>query len=567
MTGFSWERSYPPGVRWDIEIPNRPLYAILDDAVAAHGSRVAVDFLGKTLIYAELGRLVDRAAAGFRRLGVAQGTRVGLFLPNSPHFIIAFFGVLKAGGIVVNMSPLDAAQELQHKADDSGVEIVVTLDLQVLYPQMGKLLGTTAVRRIVVGTLQEMLPFPRSLLFPLVKRAEIARVPRDDRHMTFAALLDNDGRHDAAPVDDPAETVAVLQYTGGTTGLAKAAMLTHRNLYAAQCIYREFCGGDEPAIGLGDDVFLAVLPLFHIFALQVNMMMCMSVGGRLILHPRFEIEAVLKDIDAKKPTIFPGVPAMYQAILNHPNSARYDLSSLRLCISGGAPLPLDTLQRFQARTGTRITEGWGMTETSPAGTGNSQRSAYKEGSCGMPQPRIEIRVYDLETCTRVLPTGEKGEICIKGPNVMKGYWQRPEVTRESFNGDGFFRTGDSGYIDEDGYVFLVDRIKDMLLVSGFNVYPRNIEEAIYQHPDVEEVIVIGVDDAKRGQVPKAFIKLRPGAGRLTLDALQDFLKDRIGRHEMVRALELRDQLPKTPVGKLSKKELYAEEEAKQAAAD
>jgi long-chain acyl-CoA synthetase len=567
MTGFSWERSYPPGVRWDIEIPNRPLYAILDDAVAAHGPRVAVDFLGKTLTYAELGRLVDRAAAGFRRLGVVQGTRVGLFLPNSPQFIIAFFGVLRAGGIVVNMSPLDAVQELQHKAVDSGAEIVVTLDLNALYPQMAKLLGTTGVKRLVVGTLQEMLPFPKNLLFPLVKRAEIARVPRDDSHTTFAALLDNDGRHEAAPVADPADEVAVLQYTGGTTGLAKAAMLTHRNLYAAHCIYREFCGGDEPSIGLGDDVFLAVLPLFHIFALQVNMLMGLSVGGRLILHPRFEIEAVLKDVAAKKPTVFPGVPAMYQAILNHPKSARYDLSSLRLCISGGAPLPLDTLQRFEARTGTRITEGWGMTETSPAGTGNSQHSPYKEGSCGMPQPRIEIRVYDLETRTRVMPIGEKGEICITGPNVMKGYWQRPEATRDAFNADGFFRTGDSGYIDEDGYVFLVDRIKDMLLVSGFNVYPRNIEEAIYQHPDVEEVIVIGIDDAKRGQVPKAFIKLRAGAETLTLDALKDFLEDRIGRHEMVRAMELRGQLPKTPVGKLSKKELYAEEKAKQAAAD
>ena len=567
MTGFSWERSYPPGVRWDIEIPNRPLYAILDDAVAAHGPRVAVDFLGKTLTYAELGRLVDRAAAGFRGLGVAQGTRVGLFLPNSPQFIIAFFGVLRAGGIVVNMSPLDAAQELRHKAVDSGAEIVVTLDLNALYPQMAKLLGTTGVKRLVVGTLQEMLPFPKNLLFPLVKRAEIARVPRDDSHTTFAALLDNDGRHEAAPVADPADEVAVLQYTGGTTGLAKAAMLTHRNLYAAHCIYSEFCGGDEPSIGLGDDVFLAVLPLFHIFALQVNMLMGLSVGGRLILHPRFEIEAVLKDVAAKKPTVFPGVPAMYQAILNHPESARYDLSSLRLCISGGAPLPLDTLQRFEARTGTRITEGWGMTETSPAGTGNSQHSPYKEGSCGMPQPRIEIRVYDLETCTRVMPIGEKGEICITGPNVMKGYWQRPEATAEAFNADGFFRTGDSGYIDEDGYVFLVDRIKDMLLVSGFNVYPRNIEEAIYQHPDVEEVIVIGIDDAKRGQVPKAFIKLRAGAETLTLDALKDFLEDRIGRHEMVRAMELRGQLPKTPVGKLSKKELYAEEQAKQAAAD
>ncbi len=562
MGGHSWEKSYPAGVRWDIEIESRPAYEVLNEAVAAYGPVIAIDFMGKTMTYSDLDGLVDRAAAGFQKLGVGPGVRVGLFLPNTPHFVIAFFGVLKAGGIVVNYSPLDAVQTLKHKAEDSGTEMIVTLDLKALYPQMAQVLEATQVKKLIVGTLQEMLPFPKSLLFPLVKRGEIAPVPNDDRHMRFSELIDNDGAYEARTIADPDDEVAVLQYTGGTTGVAKGAMLTHGNLVAAYSQYREFAAGDPAALEVGVDSFLAVLPLFHIFALQINMFLALGAGAKLILHPRFELEAVLKDIHSKKPTVFAGVPAMYAAINNKPDIAKYDLSSLRYCVSGGAPLPLDTLQQFEKLTGTRICEGWGMTETCPAGTGIPLYGTYKEGSCGIPLPRIEMRVYDFETSTQRLPAGEKGEICITGPNIMKGYWERPEATAEAFNADGFFRTGDSGYIDEDGYVFLIDRIKDMILCSGFNVYPRVVEEAIYQHPDVEEVIVIGITDAKRGQSPKAFIKMKEGTSPFSLEDLQAFLGDKLGRHEMVRAIDIRDELPKTPVGKLSKKELYEEEAAK-----
>lgn len=562
MGGHSWERSYPAGVRWDIEIESRPAYEVLNEAVAAFGPVIAIDFMGKTMTYSDLDGLVDRAAAGFQKLGVGPGVRVGLFLPNTPHFVIAFFGVLKAGGIVVNYSPLDAVQTLKHKAEDSGTEMIVTLDLKALYPQMAQVLEATPVKKLIVGTLQEMLPFPKNLLFPLVKRGEIASVPADDRHVRFSSLIDNDGVYEARTISDPDDEVAVLQYTGGTTGVPKGAMLTHGNLVAAYSQYREFAGGDPAALEVGLDSFLAVLPLFHIFALQINMFLALGAGAKLILHPRFELEAVLKDIHAKKPSVFAGVPAMYTAINNRPDIAKYDLSSLRYCVSGGAPLPLETLQQFEKLTGTRICEGWGMTETCPAGTGIPLYGTYKEGSCGIPLPRIEMRVYDFETSTQQLPAGEKGEICITGPNIMKGYWEKPDATRDAFNADGFFRTGDSGYIDEDGYVFLIDRIKDMILCSGFNVYPRVVEEAIYQHPDVEEVIVIGISDATRGQSPKAFIKLKAGASAFSLEELQAFLQDKLGRHEMVRAIDIRDELPKTPVGKLSKKELYEEEEAK-----
>ncbi len=562
MAKFKWEKSYPAGIDWHFELRNRPAYAVLDEAVEAYGGNVMLDFLGKSLTYSEVSALVDRAAAGFQKLGVGPGVRVGLFLPNTPHYIISFFGILKAGGIVVNYSPLDAVQTLKHKAEDSGTDIIVTLNLKALYEPISQILEQTQVSRLIIGTLQEMLPFPKSFLFPLVKRGEISKVPVDDQHISFSQLLDNDGKFKAREIKDPVDEVAVLQYTGGTTGLAKGAMLTHNNLVAAYSQYVEFANGDTPSLNRGVDVFLAVLPLFHIFALQINMFMAIGVGARIILHPRFEIDDVLKDIDKKKPTVFAGVPAMYVAINNYPNVGKYDLSSLRYCVSGGAPLALDTLQAFEKISGTKLCEGWGMTETCPSGTGIPLHGEYKEGSCGLPLPRIEIRVYDFETSTKKLPTGKKGEICISGPNVMKGYWGKPKETAEAFNADGFFRTGDSGYIDADGYVFLIDRIKDLILVSGFNVYPRAVEEAIYKHPDVEETIVIGIADKKRGQSPKAFIKLKAGADEFTLDQFKAFLKDKLGRHEMIRALEFRDELPKTAVGKLSKKELYEEEEAK-----
>jgi len=563
MGQFNWEASYPPGIDWNIEIKSRPAYAVLDEAVAEFGNKPMLDFMGKTLTYNEVSALVDKAAAGFQKLGVGPGVRVGLFLPNTPHYVISFFAILKAGGIVVNYSPLDAVQTLKHKAEDSGTDIMVTLNLKALYEPISQVLEGTQVSRLVVGNLPEMLPFPKSILFPLVKRSEIAKVPVDDRHIPFSSLIDNDGAYTKRDIKDPENEVAVLQYTGGTTGLAKGAMLTHGNLVAAYSQYVAFASGDTPSLKRGGDVFIAVLPLFHIFALQVNMFMGIGMGAKLILHPRFEIEAVLKDIDKKKATVFAGVPAMYVAVNNYPDIDKYDLSSLRYCVSGGAPLALETLQKFEKLTGTRLCEGWGMTETCPSGTGMPLHGEYKEGSCGLPLPRIEMRVYDFETSSKQLPTGEKGEICIAGPNVMKGYWERPEESKEAFNDDGFFRTGDSGYIDEDGYVFLIDRIKDMILVSGFNVYPRAVEEAIYQHSDVEEVIVIGIKDKKRGQSPKAFIKLKADAEEISLEAFQEFLKDKLGRHEMVRAIEYRDELPKTVVGKLSKKELYEEEEAKE----
>jgi len=558
MSDFPWEKSYPSGVKWDIEIENKPVFGILDDAVKKWPNNYAIDFLDKRYTYAELDDLVSRAAKGFQALGVGKGVHVGLYLPNCPQYIICFFGILKAGGTVVNYSPLDAERELIHKIEDSQTDYMVTLDLEVLYPNIGKLVEKTRLKKVIVGNLKEVLPFPKNLLYPIVKSKEIARIPSNNKHMSFKSLIANDGKYDQVEVKHPEERIAVIQYTGGTTGLPKGAMLTHRNLVAATQQLHAMQEGDDAKLVEGTEKVLAVLPLFHIYALTVNMNFGIASGAELILHPKFELDDVMKDLVKKKPTVFPGVPTMYMAIANHPDIQKYDFSFLKLCNSGGAPLPVEVQEQFQKLTGCRLLEGWGMTETSPSGTATPDTGKRVAGSAGVPVPGIEIRIFDVEDKTKIMPTGEIGEIGIKGPNIMKGYWNKPEATAESFVGD-FFLTGDTGYLNEDGYMFIVDRTKDMITSGGFNVYPRVIEEAIFEHPSVEEVTVIGIPDDYRGEAAKAFIKLKAGQSEFSIEELRSFLKDKLGKHELPAAVEFRPELPKTLVGKLSKKELKEEE--------
>ena len=533
-----WRKNYPEGVRWDAEIRTCALETILQRSVDRWPGHPAIHFMGRRITYRELGALTDRAAAGLQALGVKPGVNVGLYLGNTPHYIVAFFGVMKAGGTVVNYSPLDTVKALEHKVADSETDVMLTLDVPQLLAQMQPLMGRTRLRELIVGEVAEAVPFGK--------------------------LLDNDGNYVRHPkgVDD----LAILQYTGGTTGTPKGAMLSHANVSAATEIL--FLKGrvDPPVLQEGVERELVVLPLFHIYSLTVCMLYGIRIGAELVIMARFDPVAAVKEIAEKKISLFPAVPTMYAAILAVPGVEKVDLSSLKVCGSGGAPLPVELHQAFQKLTGCPLLEGWGMTETSPVGTFTPVRGMRKAGSCGMPVPGVEIRFASLEDPARYVGVGEKGELCIKGPNVTRGYWKNPEATRAQMTADGFFRTGDAGYMDEDGFVFIVDRIKDMILCGGYNVYPRLIEEAIYEHPSVSEVIVIGVHDAYRGQSPKAFVALKPGAAPFTLDELKAFLGDRIGKHEMVQALEIRAELPKTPVGKLSKKELYAEEAARLAAA-
>ncbi len=566
MADHPWIKNYPDGVRWDAELPLMPVQQLLDDAVKRWPDNPAIEFMGRTLNYSEFGDLVNHAAKGFQLLGVGPGVHVGLYLPNTPHYPIAFFGALKAGATIVNYSPLDAERVLAHKIDDSETDFLVTLDLAVLYPQMGRLVAgsgpkSSRLKKLIVGNLADYAANSTAVRAHLQGAGQLAPVAVDDKHMAFAQLLENDGVYTAHALGDLRQAVVALQYTGGTTGLPKGAMLTHANLTSACAQYFATSQGNPRVLTEGAERVLVVLPLFHIYALTVNLLYGVRLGALLVLHPRFDVDAVIKDLIDKKISLFAGVPTMYMAMSAHPRVITGELKSLQFCGSGGAPLPVEVANRFVELTGCKLNEGWGMTETSPTGTFTPVHGMRKAGSCGMPLPGIELKFESLTDPDQEAKLGEPGELCIRGPNVMKGYWKNEAATAKSMTKDGFFRSGDVARMDSDGFVFIVDRTKDMLLCGGFNVYPRVIEEAIYEHPAVEEVCVIGIPDAYRGQSPKAFIKLKKDAPAFTLEALKDFLKDRIGKHEMVQEMELRAELPKSPVGKLLKKDLV-EEEAK-----
>ena len=556
MSERPWLKNYPEGVDWNIEIRPEPLHHILDEAAATWPDHSYIDFLDRKFTYAKIRESSARAAKGFQALGVGKGVHVGLYLTNCPQFVISFFGILMAGGTVVNFSPLYSRRQLLAQIEDSRTDLMVTLNASHLYPNAQEMLQQTRLRKIIIGNFPEVLPFPKSLLFRIFWRKEIARVDWDENTVRFRDLLDNDGLYERVEID-PAEDLAVLQYTGGTTGTPKGAMLTHGNIWSN---IKQGAKWDPEVRPAGERV-IGVLPLFHAFALTGIMLFSATAGAEILLYPRLNLDDLLRDIDRKRATILPAVPTLFTAIINNPNLAKYDLRSLRRCVSGGAPLPAEVKQKFEALTGSTITEGYGLTETSPTATITPIRGTYKEGSIGLPIPGTTITIVDIDDPHKVLPTGEVGEICVAGPQVMKGYWRQPEATRDVII-DGRLRTGDIGYMDDDGYTFIIDRKKDMILVSGFNVFPRNIEEAIYLHPAVKEVTVIGIADEYHGEVPKAFIVLKDKDEVLTSDNILTFLGEHLGRQEMPKQIEFRDELPKTIIGKLSKKELVAEEKAK-----
>ncbi len=551
-------RSYPADVDWAAPFPEHPLDGLLDDAVRRFPERPCLDFLDRKYAFSEVGNLVARAAKGLCALGVGKGTRVGLFLPNTPYYVICYFAVLKAGGTVVNFNPLYAEQEVRHLVTDSGAEIMVTLDLALLYPAVARMLGVGGLRRIVVCAMPDILPFPKNWLFRLLKRREMAPWPANAAHTSFAALIDNDGIAPPAVIESRRD-IAVLQYTGGTTGTPKGAMLTHYNLVANALQCRRWFRGTEE----GGERVLAVLPFFHVFAMTSAMNLSIATGAEIVMLPRFELGALLRTIARKKPTFFPGVPTIYTAINNSPLTARYDLSSIKSCISGGAPLPVEVKASFEKLTGCILVEGYGLSETSPVVACNPFGGANKPGSVGLPMPGTTIEIVALdERPARLLAQGERGEICIRCPQVMAGYWNKPAETAQVLV-DGRLHTGDVGYLDADGYLFLVDRIKDVIIASGYKIFPRNVEEAIYQNPAIAECIVIGVPDAYRGQTVKAFV-VRAAGQELSEAPLLALLADKLSPMEMPKQVVFRETLPKTAIGKLSKKDLI-EEESRRAA--
>ncbi len=527
---------------------------LLAASVARFGDRPAMDFLGRRWTYRELGRLVERATRGFQDLGIGPGSKVGLCLPNTPYYIVCYCAVLAAGGTVVNFNPLYVERELVHQITDSGATVMVVMDLEASYRRVANVAGQAGLQRLVVCPMAGILPWTKAALFTLFKRQHRAAIPRDTLHLRFADLVRNPAPAD--PVDTDPASLAVLQYTGGTTGVPKGAMLSHANLLAntAQMVAL------WPEAEVGQERLLAVLPFFHVFAMTSVLNFGLALAGEIVMLPRFAIGPMLATIRRRKITLLSAVPTIYTAVNAQAGSKSVDLGSLKFSISGGAPLPAEVRTRFIASTGCRLVEGYGLTEASPVVSCNPPQGDGKPGSAGPPLAGTVIEIRDPAAPNCLLPAGERGEICIRGPQVMTGYFNRAAETAAAFV-DGALRTGDIGYLDADGYLFIVDRIKDVILCGGFNVYPRVIEDALYEHPAVLEATVIGVPDPYRGEAPKAFVVLRPGASATPAD-LGQHLASCVSKIELPREIELRQELPKTLVGKLSKKELVAEEAAK-----
>jgi len=549
---FAWLATYPEGIDWHEPIPERPLYALIDDAVASHPEIICTNFLGRKQTYQQIGDKVNEAATALQKLGIKKGMRVGLFLPNSPTYVVYYFAILKVGGIVVNFNPLYTHDELAFQVRDSGVELMVTLDLKTLCDKLETLIAEGILPRAIIASFPGLLPGTKAALFKLFKARDLARPlasPVTDRLIIEADVLERGSRPDPVEIS-PREDLAVLQYTGGTTGTPKGAMLTHYNVYAnAEQISRW-----APHLVTGQERFLGVLPFFHVFAMTVVMNCAIRKASTMVILPRFELMAALKLIQQAKPTVMPAVPTLFNAILNCPQAKKFDLSSLKYCLSGGAPLPITVKEQFEALTGCSVVEGYGLSEAAPVVTANAVQGPVRAGSIGMPLPLTIVSLRDLEDPSREVAQGEKGEVCVSGPQVMPGYWQRPDETANVFTPDGFLRTGDVARMDADGMFSIEDRIKDLIICSGYNVYPRQVEDAIYTHPKVAEVTVIGIPDDYRGEAPKAFIKLKAGE-TATTDEILAHLAQKLSRIELPAQIEFRDELPKTMIGKLSKKEL------------
>jgi long-chain acyl-CoA synthetase len=532
--------------------PHAPAFTLLDTAVRHFSANVALDFLGRRYSYAELGRLTNRAAAGLQKLGVAKGVKVGLCLPNCPYFVIMYYAILKAGGTVVNFNPLYTEEEIATQARETETSLIVSLDVAAIHGKIARLAARGQFSRVIVCSMIAALPLVKGQLFRLLKRQELANVPQNAAYTTFETLIT--GTDPLVPVHiDPGHDIAVLQSTGGTTGIPKAAMLTHTNILANVRQAQAAMGG----LREGQERILAALPFFHVFAMTAVMNFGLASGAELLLLPRLDMKLLMQTLRRRRPTLLPGVPTLFTALCNAIETGQPgDLNSVKFGISGGAPIAGETIDRFERLAQRPILEGYGLSEASPVVSFN-RAGASRRGSVGQAVAGTVIEIRNPDQPDEILPQGARGEICVRGPQVMRGYYKRPADTAEVFV-DGALRTGDIGYLDADGYLFIVDRIKDLILCGGYNVYPRVIEEAAYQHPAVQDAVAIGVPDDYRGQSPKLFVTLRPGTSATAPEILA-FLQQHLNKIECPKTVEIRESLPKTLVGKLSKKELVAEE--------
>ncbi|AEQ52535.1 long-chain-fatty-acid--CoA ligase [Pelagibacterium halotolerans] len=548
-----WITAYPEGIEWDVPIDITPVHEQLLASCAKMGDAVALDFMGATTSFRRLGEKVNALAGALQsELGVAKGDRVALLMPNTPFYVIAYFAVLRIGATVVNCNPLYSLDELSHIVSNSGATVLVTLDLKATFPKAEKLVEKGHVKKLVVAHFPDALPGLKKILFSVLKGKDIVKPATSaaaQSVISFEELMTR-GKTPAPVRIDPEKDVAVQQYTGGTTGTPKGAMLSHANIAANMSqIDKWGCGLFYPPSKV-----VAVLPFFHIFAMTVCMNVPLCSGAQVVMLPRFEMKAFLSLMKRTRPNILPAVPTLLHALATKDTATAEILAPLEVAISGGAGLPGETREAFAKKSDAILAEGYGLTEASPVVTCAALRVPSKPGSIGLPLPATDLRFVDLDDPEREVPQGERGELVLKGPQVMLGYFNDEEATKAVFTANGYLRTADVGYLDEDGYVFLVDRIKDLIISSGFNVYPRVIEDAIYHHPAVDETNVIGVKDEYRGEVPVAYVKLKDEQS-VTEGALKSFLEERLSKLEMPREIIFRDELPKTMIGKLSKKDL------------
>ena len=556
-----WIQSYPEGIRWDAPIDTRPVHEQVLAACAKDPFAPALDFMGGTTSFGDLARkIIAFAGALQRQFGITKGSRVVLMLPNTPFYPIAYYGVLRAGGTVVNCNPLYTVKELSHIAENAGADVIVTLDLKQIFDKAEALVEAGHIKTVVVCHFPDALPLAKKVLYSIVKRKDLVRPSRSRIAKSVAYFDEMIARHETpdAVVIDAAKDIAVQQYTGGTTGVPRGALLTHANIAANMSQIDKW----------GDGLFyppskvVAVLPFFHIFAMTVCMNVPLCNGTQVFMLPRFDLKNLLALLVRSRANVLPSVPTLLTAIARADSATPDKLRSIEVAISGGAALSDEIRAEYVKKSSALLAEGYGLTEASPVVCCAALRVPSKPLSIGMPLPGTDIRFVDPDT-HKVVGIGENGELQVKGPQVMVGYFNDEAATRDAFQ-DGWLRTGDVGHMDEDGYVFLVDRIKDLIICSGFKIYPRIIEEALMTHPAIEETNVIGVPDDYRGEAPVAFIKLKAGQ-TVTEAEIKTFLSRHISKTEMPREVIFKDALPKTLIGKLSKKELRTEYAARKAA--
>ncbi|KAA9023187.1 AMP-binding protein [Niallia endozanthoxylica] len=556
MSEKPWLQLYPEEIPPELNYDNKPLQDYLKRTAAEFPNKKAIHFLGKEFTFQYIYDAARRLAGYLQEIGIEKGDRVAIMLPNCPQAVISFYGILMAGGIVVETNPLYTERELQYQLKDSGTKLIITLD--ILYPRVTKVKASTNLQHIVVTAIKEFLPFPKNIIYPFLQKKQyglVVNVKHENNNHLLKEILKRSKNAYTENSEHHEEDVALLQYTGGTTGFPKGVMLTHKNLVANSSM----CSAWLYKCKRGEEIILGIIPFFHVYGITTLMILAVLEAYKMILLPKFDPETTLKTIHKQRPTLFPGAPTIYIGLLNHPDLKKYDLSSIDSCLSGSAPLPVEVQQQFEKETGGKLVEGYGLTEASPITHANFLWGKRKKGSIGVPWPDTDVKIISLENGESLLP-GEIGEILIKGPQIMKGYWNKLEET-ENIIQDGWLVTGDLGYMDKEGYFYVVDRKKDMIIAGGFNVYPREVEEVLYEHPDIQEAVVAGVPDPYRGETVKAYIVLKKNSF-VNEQELDEFSRKYLAAYKVPRIYEFRDELPKSTVGKILRRVLIDEERNK-----